>query len=149
MRILLIILLMAVAQSTFSRPLSTDELQAVESFIREDMKDPDSAKFYHGEFPYPQKTAIYCGLVNGKNSFGGYVGKTLFSVLIFDGADNKIDIVSLAHDSEGKLQTPEALSALCAGGGYNLPVMKVYENAVNKARERYGIPPIDKDLIVN
>ena len=63
----------------------------VESAIRDDLKDPDSAKFYDftsprkevmvekGSFVYGYSTCVY---VNAKNSYGGYVGKQLYWAFI-------------------------------------------------------------------
>lgn len=63
----------------------------VESAIREDLKDPDSAKFY--DFTAPRKEVMVeksnfvygystCVYVNAKNSYGGYVGKQLYWAFI-------------------------------------------------------------------
>jgi hypothetical protein len=57
--------------------------------MRQGMKDPDSAKFedlvlYHqGSDPWHVKASMHgryivCGLVNGKNAYGGYSGYHLF-----------------------------------------------------------------------
>jgi hypothetical protein len=59
--------------------LSTSDTVTVQSVVRANLKDPDSAQF--GEMAATRdKTGIVrvCGLVtvNPKNSFGGYVGNT-------------------------------------------------------------------------
>lgn len=65
--------------------------KAVEDAIRDELKDPDSAKFTNmtqprkevivenGEFVYGYLTCVY---VNAKNSYGGYAGKQLYWVFM-------------------------------------------------------------------
>lgn len=43
------------------------------------LKDPASARF-EGDVVYP--TGAVCGLVNGKNAYGGYVGSTPYFYVI-------------------------------------------------------------------
>lgn len=43
-----------------------------EALVRENLKDPDSARF--GTFYYNEKTKKACLTVNAKNSMGGYTG---------------------------------------------------------------------------
>lgn len=43
-----------------------------EALVRENLKDPDSARF--GTFYYNDKTKKACLTVNAKNSMGGYTG---------------------------------------------------------------------------
>ena len=45
---------------------------AAEAAVRENLKDPDSARF--GEFYFNKKTQKGCLTVNAKNSMGGYTG---------------------------------------------------------------------------
>lgn len=49
---------------------------SIEKVARAGLKDPDSAKFTHVTY-YPE-TKSGCGLVNAKNSMGGYVGNVVF-----------------------------------------------------------------------
>lgn len=68
-----------------------DYKSLVESAIRGDLKDPDSAKFF--DFTEPRKEVMVeqnnfvygystCVYVNAKNSYGGYVGKQLYWAFI-------------------------------------------------------------------
>ena len=50
----------------------------VENQVRGALKDPDSAKF--GNISMDDSGKVACGLVNSKNSFGGYVGDQSFMV---------------------------------------------------------------------
>ena len=54
----------------------------VESNVRAQLKDPDSAKF--SEVTFNRAKGAGCGYVNAKNSMGGYTGASHF-VLLKDG----------------------------------------------------------------
>jgi hypothetical protein len=54
-------------------PLTLDQAEfhgEIELAVKRQLKDPESAEFVHG--------ANGCGVVNAKNSFGGYVGRQRF-----------------------------------------------------------------------
>ncbi|MEX0563093.1 hypothetical protein AB3X30_05505 [Raoultella terrigena] len=66
----------------------------IESSIREQLKDPDSAKFSgftepRKEVMVEQRNFVYgyssCVFVNAKNSYGGYTGKQLYWAFIRNG----------------------------------------------------------------
>jgi hypothetical protein len=60
------------------------------ALVRERSKDSDSLKFRN---EFTAQAGIYCGEVNGKNSFGGYVGFMKFisndKTLLMDEGENK------------------------------------------------------------
>ncbi|AZS56806.1 hypothetical protein WCT56_23215 [Pectobacterium parmentieri] len=131
-----------------ARDLSPEEIQAVESTVRDEMKDPDAAKFYHGDFPEPEKTYVYCGLVNGKNSYGAYTGKKLFSVFLLKNDKGEYKALSLNHNkSTREPLSQELISATCASSGYDIKVKKYLVKNINESRKKSGLPPIDKGLI--
>ena len=68
-----------------ARTMTAGEKRAVEAVVRDHLKDPRSAIFKHPEFRMPDDSggAIYCGLVNSKNSYGGYAGYAIFQVGFF------------------------------------------------------------------
>lgn len=49
-----------------------------QNLVKKSLFDPESARF--SEVKYVRKTAAVCGLVNGKNKDGGYVGEKDFYV---------------------------------------------------------------------
>jgi hypothetical protein len=60
--------------------------QPIREFLGTYLKDPDSAKF--GEFSEPVTrgdSQQVCGLINGRNGYGGYAGFRMFSFLLRDG----------------------------------------------------------------
>lgn len=64
-----------------ARDLTAAERAVVEMDIKKQLKDPDSARFKW--LPYiEQPNGHYCGLVNAKNSYGGYTGDQPFYVML-------------------------------------------------------------------
>jgi hypothetical protein len=83
--------------------LTPKQQQAVRAGVAKGMKDPESARF--GDTMAGAKkvdgTITVCGYVNGKNSYGGYVGMSPFVGILADGPNGPfglIDIGSSAAD---------------------------------------------------
>lgn len=90
-----ILLVSALALAPVIAPAVTISAQAVaaaKSAVADSLKDPSSVQFRDVHY-YPTTGAV-CGQFNARNSFGGYVGFSLFKV---DGSGALADIVSL-HD---------------------------------------------------
>lgn len=71
--------------------LNTSQVKSLQLAVKSGMKDPESAKFgsyisFETTDDNGQKIDVVCGYVNGKNSYGGYVGMTPYIAL---GADRK------------------------------------------------------------
>lgn len=81
------------------RSITQAERTFVEQAVRDRLKDPDSAKFKHSYYVSNGKGA-YCGLVNSKNSYGGYVGDSPFMAMI-------------THDKKGR---PTGAGIIALGG---------------------------------
>ena len=65
-------------------PLSPQMISAAEQAIADTLKDPLAAQFRSVTgYAAPNGVAV-CGQVNGKNSYGGYVGFKRFYVLLHD-----------------------------------------------------------------
>ena len=64
------------------RELSKPEKDLIAHVVSMDMKDPDAAKFLWVPIIEANVSATYCGLVNGKNSYGGYIGYHPFMVRV-------------------------------------------------------------------
>jgi hypothetical protein len=85
---------------TIPYTLSAKEIDAVKKGVEDSLKDPTSALF-RSEFKAAkdEKGAIYvCGLVNGKNSFGGYVGDKPFMGVLANIQNGKLlnfDVTSM------------------------------------------------------
>lgn len=87
----------------------TEYQSLVESAIRDQLKDPDSAKFSgftapRKEVMVEQRDFIYgystCVFVNAKNSYGGYTGKQLYWAFI---RNNKILRVKSTNEAYGSI----------------------------------------------
>lgn len=79
--------------------LSERDKAAVESAIRNELKDPDSAKFkdFVARADATSRGTFHvCGLVNAKNSFGGYSGFTIFYTVLFRSEASGGAIISFA-----------------------------------------------------
>lgn len=63
--------------------LDSDQVEQVKTLVRDGLKDPESAKFgdaIYGTKPIGEdEVDSYCGEVNAKNSYGGYVGEKSFA----------------------------------------------------------------------
>ncbi len=72
--------------------LEAKDVAAVQDAVRARLKDPGSAQF--GRAPLsaarnPNGSIAVCGLVNSKNSFGGYSGARPFFAVLVNNADGK------------------------------------------------------------
>lgn len=148
MRKLILMFVLAVSStSALSRELLPEEKSAVETTIRDEMKDPDAAKFYFADFPV-ESSYVYCGLVNGKNSYGAYVGKKLFAVFLVKNDKGEYKALSLnSNKSTGEPSSQDIISATCSGAGYDVMVPSYLVKNVNKTRKKNGLPPLAKDMI--
>jgi hypothetical protein len=63
--------------------LTKDLEKAIERAVKEDLKDPESAMFKHTiAFKDKDESITACGLVNSKNSYGGYVGDKAYRATV-------------------------------------------------------------------
>lgn len=148
-KLVIVILGFCISIGAVARPLTESERVAVEKAVREEMKDPDSAKFYHGDFPYPDNTFIYCGYVNAKNSYGAYTGKQLFATFVAVNKDKKTVAASFDTNSQtGAPTEPSVLASICANAGYDLPISKLFFKDVNKNRHKFNIPPLSERYLI-
>ncbi len=133
--------------SATSRELLPEEKDAIESTIRAEMKDPDAAKFNFSDFPV-ESSYVYCGLVNGKNSYGAYVGNKLFAVFLVKNDKGEYKALSLnTNKSTGEPSDQDVISATCSGAGYDVKIPSYLVKNVNKTRKKNGLPPLTKDMI--
>lgn len=78
-----LLLVLAAGTQSAARPLTPVERTSIERAVREQLNDPASATFRHN--PFRSGAKFYCGRVNAKNRFGGYVGYRIFSVNVRGG----------------------------------------------------------------
>lgn len=116
MKVKIWILFVAVAAlSAFyasARELTAKEKSILADVAKQQMKDPDSAKFYWQDY---KGGSTYCAHVNGKNSYGGYAGQSLFIASVKKDQSGKIiSAEGIIHsDDMQKLMAP-----VCTDAGY-------------------------------
>jgi hypothetical protein len=70
--------------------LNRDDAAAIEFWVRHELKDPLSAMFGEARATIDAKGTIYvCGIINARNSFGGYTGFVPYHGLLMNNKDNK------------------------------------------------------------
>lgn len=99
--------LVAATEADPNPPEREAGIAMIESAIRAQLKDPESARFewpngfVHGwyQVPFGQRYIgwITCGRVNAKNSFGGYVGSSAAIGVIRNGSVIVANIDSSTH----------------------------------------------------
>lgn len=100
------------AFSVSARELTAKEKGIIEKVAKEQMKDPDSAKFTWQDYKGGE---IYCAHVNAKNSYGGYAGNALLLVGVkLNGKGQVISAETNLHEGEMK----ELMSPICTKAGY-------------------------------
>lgn len=104
------------------RALTKPEKAFVMAAVNRQLKDPDSSRFkwlkiaelVNNNFT---DSVYYCGLVNSKNSYGGYVGYEPFLALISWKKGKLEKIYSIEF---GDKNFPTVIKAVCADNGYEL-----------------------------
>lgn len=99
------------------RELTLLEKKAIAEVVTHDFKNPDAAKFRWKKMN--GKDGMYCGEVNGQNSFGGYVGFTTFMVaLIHADTEPKVHLFGIVEGSDVSFNSDLVLMRMCAENGY-------------------------------
>jgi hypothetical protein len=84
--------------------LTPKQQQAVRAGVAKGMKDPESARF--GDKMAGAKkadgTITVCGYVNGKNSFGGYVGMSPFVGVLADSPNGPFGLVDIGSSAKDR-----------------------------------------------
>ena len=98
MRFVLALFFILGAAAAHARELTDEEKGVIAEVVRRDFKDPDSAQFRW--LPFQDKPGgLYCGMVNGRNSYGAYVGFSPYSVVV-DAAAGKVTAMLPVTDVE-------------------------------------------------
>lgn len=77
----ILFMLSITAFTSIAADISQKQKDAITDAVKAKLLDEDSAKF---KFPPKQDEKIYCGQVNAKNKFGGYIGYSVFKVMLLD-----------------------------------------------------------------
>lgn len=104
--------------------LTEAQRRAVADAVRETLKDPDSANFKWLAVPATEiETDVggvfYCGLVNAKNSYGGYVGFQPYAAMLIRTKSGEWVATRMDSDLPGPEETRvAAVYATCRQEGY-------------------------------
>lgn len=109
---LMVAAIVVTSVATHARALSPKEKAIIEDSAKQQMKDPESAKFFWQDY---QGGNTYCAHVNAKNSYGGYSGKALLIVGVkLDNAGKIQSADTFIHDGD----TQKMMSPICVKAGY-------------------------------
>lgn len=112
---------------TFStRELTPEEKTALAGIISQSMKDPEAARFKWMPVVLRQRPGIgitdYCGLVNGKNSYGAYTGFVRFYGQLAEDKSGNFTFIEVRAmeepDREINPIDPRWLNGICENYGY-------------------------------
>ena len=101
--------LMIISHSSVARELLPKEKGLIANAVKQQLKDPDSAKFFWQDY---KGGDIYCAHVNAKNSYGGFSGKAL--VLAGIKNDARGEIIS----AEASIRSDSMMNSICTDAGY-------------------------------
>ena len=103
--------LMGAALPTLARDLTMPEKKIIMDVINDQLKDPDSAKYY---WQSDLGGEGYCAHVNAKNSYGGYGGRMLI-------------IMDVKRDAKGRINWAQGMATdnsiffpTCTKAGYKI-----------------------------
>ncbi|PCJ68550.1 MAG: hypothetical protein COA62_15515 [Rhodobiaceae bacterium] len=114
--------LVGLSSAVAARELTTDEKQVIADTVRGRLRDPASASFKWGNLTGVGNkvdntaSAVYCGYVNSRNAYGGFVGDKPFSsfVMLVDGKVVSAVVLGIG----GTRLTTTAEYNFCSENGY-------------------------------
>ncbi|MCH2683569.1 hypothetical protein [Leclercia adecarboxylata] len=109
--VIIAFLAMVVASEAAARELSTSEKEVITQAAKQQLKDPDSAKFYWQDYKGGE---IYCAHVNAKNSYGGFAGKALLLVGVKTNSKGKV------ISAEVSIRSDNMMDEICTERGYSV-----------------------------
>lgn len=112
-KITLMLCLIFVSSFGYAKELTKSQKLEIQEAVKKELKDPDSAKFKWEKVH--DKTA-YCGLVNAKNSYGGFTGYVPFVVVL----GIKPVIVMKMGSGGGEDTDSQVVYEVCRKSGYFL-----------------------------
>jgi hypothetical protein len=104
-----------------------------QNLVKKSLIDPESARF--SEVKYVRETGAVCGLVNGKNKMGGYVGEKPFFVTK-EGKVNIEPAVNKKEPKEPEIRMPE-ISISISNPSAAIGAFSRWESDANRQLARY------------
>jgi hypothetical protein len=103
------------------RSLTAEEKAMISHAVAFKLKDPDAAKFLWTPLVVHTREGVtdYCGLVNGKNSYGGYVGFDKYYVQLGYNDAGKLAVVDVRWIANGADDVSQNVADnICSHDGY-------------------------------
>jgi hypothetical protein len=94
-----------------ARELSPKEKGIIEDVTKQQLKDPESARFFWQDYKGGE---IYCAHVNAKNSYGGYAGKSLLIAGVKTSSNGEI------ISAEVTTHNDSLMNPICTKRGYKV-----------------------------
>lgn len=115
---MLLALAVLLASADAPRDLTAAETAAIKTVVEDKLKDPESARFKWEKW---NGGIYYCGMVNAKNSYGGYVGFVPFIAVVAFANDRVLTkpFVILADDDSAGIS--DFVVSQCIKAGYSMP----------------------------
>ncbi|WP_095058022.1 hypothetical protein [Pseudomonas sp. Irchel s3f7] len=98
----------------FAKDFTSEQKKKLQDVVRDQLLDSESAKFKLGKY---QGGTVYCGLVNSKNSFGGYAGNAVFQVFVLPSGGYQFLGMG---DGDSESVPSVTITQSCAEHGYKL-----------------------------
>jgi len=123
--IVAVVALIGVHSTVLARELTPAEKEIVADAVRDRLRDPHSAMFKWGpirgetkSYDSSEGSTTYCGYVNSRNAFGGFVGDTPYRVfLVF--VDGVVTIAAMIGMGGSQTDT-DITYELCNEDGYDI-----------------------------
>ncbi|MCR4347833.1 MAG: hypothetical protein NUV55_11620 [Sulfuricaulis sp.] len=111
-------LALLISQPVLARELLDQEKEIIANVVKDELLDSESAKFRWVPLP-KYGIEVYCGLVNSKNSFGGYAGWAPYVVspVWFKQTMKGASVIGVGTSNDDSPATI-AVMATCAKHGY-------------------------------
>src|ERR1700722_19060856 len=106
--------------SALARDLDVTEKKLITDAVTKDFKDPSSAQFRWLPImgiTREVSSRTYCGMVNGKNSYGAYIGFAPFSVFLAIKDSRVVIAAPLGAGAPGSSMESVILKICIDGGG--------------------------------
>lgn len=113
---LLLGLILSAPAVTAARDLTTIEKSHITAAVGEKLKDAESARY---TWPKWDRSGTYCGTVNAKNSYGGYIGYVPYLALV-DSRQGKVGtfVYVMLGNTDPRDPETSTVIAKCTEAGY-------------------------------
>ncbi|KAA1053792.1 hypothetical protein [Azospirillum argentinense] len=123
----------ALGSAAAARELTKEEKAAISKAIQEQLKDPESIRITWEPL---HSDETYCGTVNARNSFGGYVGDAPFIVTLKRIKGRMAPIGLDIGDPRDSVRNNKAIMDACLSEGYSLVLSGTLPSALAQRQKQ-------------